>query len=128
MRESETGYYHLKSRYYSPEVGRFLNADGIINAKHTGQFWSEIWKFAKTAVAEIGKAAVITTTIAVAGIAAGAVIGCLNILEKTVEKSMDWLLKKGGVYIDHNKFYGYADIRRHIANNVCFIYLFYSKI
>ena len=26
--DSETGYYHLKSRYYSPEVGRFLNADG----------------------------------------------------------------------------------------------------
>ena len=25
--DSETGYYHLKSRYYSPEVGRFLNAD-----------------------------------------------------------------------------------------------------
>ena len=26
--DSETGYYHIKSRYYSPEVGRFLNADG----------------------------------------------------------------------------------------------------
>ena len=25
--DSETGYYHLKSRYYYPEVGRFLNAD-----------------------------------------------------------------------------------------------------
>ena len=32
--DSETGYYHLKSRYYSPEVGRFLNADGIINANN----------------------------------------------------------------------------------------------
>ena len=28
--DSETGYYHLKSRYYSPEVGRFLNADGYL--------------------------------------------------------------------------------------------------
>ena len=28
------GYYHLKSRYYSPEVGRFLNADGYAQ---TGQ-------------------------------------------------------------------------------------------
>ena len=27
--DSETGYYHLKSRYYSPEVGRFLNADSV---------------------------------------------------------------------------------------------------
>ena len=26
--DGETGYYHLKSRYYSPEVGWFLNADG----------------------------------------------------------------------------------------------------
>ena len=32
--DSETGYYHLKSRYYSPEVGRFLNADGYAQ---TGQ-------------------------------------------------------------------------------------------
>ena len=29
--DSETGYYHLKSRYYSPEVGRFLNADSVIS-------------------------------------------------------------------------------------------------
>ena len=29
--DSETGYYHLKSRYYSPEVGRFLNADKQLN-------------------------------------------------------------------------------------------------
>ena len=32
--DSETGYYHLKSRYYSPEVGRFLNVDGYVQ---TGQ-------------------------------------------------------------------------------------------
>ena len=56
-----------------------MNADGIVNANHAGQFWSEIWEFAKTAVSEIGKAAVITTTIAVAGIAAGALIGCFNL-------------------------------------------------
>ena len=29
--DSETGYYHLKSRYYSPEVGRFLNSDSVID-------------------------------------------------------------------------------------------------
>lgn len=27
MYESETGFYYLTSRYYNPEVGRFLNAD-----------------------------------------------------------------------------------------------------
>ena len=30
--DSETGYYYLQTRYYSPEWGRFLNADGYINA------------------------------------------------------------------------------------------------
>ena len=26
--DSETGLYYLNSRYYDPETGRFLNADG----------------------------------------------------------------------------------------------------
>ena len=33
--DSETGYYHLKSRYYSPEVGRFLNADSVLDSRNT---------------------------------------------------------------------------------------------
>ena len=32
--DAETGYYYLQSRYYNPQVGRFLNADGYIS---TGQ-------------------------------------------------------------------------------------------
>ena len=28
--DEETGWYYLKSRYYDPHVGRFLNADSII--------------------------------------------------------------------------------------------------
>ena len=32
--DSETGFYYLNSRYYDPEVGRFINADGYIS---TGQ-------------------------------------------------------------------------------------------
>ena len=28
--DEETGWYYLKSRYYDPEVGRFINADSII--------------------------------------------------------------------------------------------------
>lgn len=27
MYESETGFYYLGSRYYDPEVGRWINAD-----------------------------------------------------------------------------------------------------
>ena len=28
----ETGFYYLQSRYYDPAMGRFINADGYINA------------------------------------------------------------------------------------------------
>lgn len=41
--DSETGYYHLKSRYYSPEVGRFLNVGGYVQ---TGQGLLDINMFA----------------------------------------------------------------------------------
>ena len=30
--DTETGVYYLQSRYYDPEVGRFINADGILGA------------------------------------------------------------------------------------------------
>ena len=32
--DSETGLYYLNSRYYDPQVGRFINADGLVS---TGQ-------------------------------------------------------------------------------------------
>ncbi len=32
--DSETGFYYLQSRYYDPETGRFINADGYVT---TGQ-------------------------------------------------------------------------------------------
>ena len=32
--DTETGWYYLQTRYYNPEIGRFLNADGYIS---TGQ-------------------------------------------------------------------------------------------
>ena len=75
--DTESGLYYLKSRYYDPVTCRFINADGYISTGQgllstnmfaycgnnpvnrvdpTGQFWSEIWEFAKTAVVEIGKA------------------------------------------------------------------------
>ena len=30
--DTETGLYYLNSRYYDPETGRFINADGVIGA------------------------------------------------------------------------------------------------
>ena len=31
MYDEETGFYYLRSRYYDPEVGRFLNADALVS-------------------------------------------------------------------------------------------------
>ena len=39
--DTETGYYYLMSRYYNPEIGRFLNADALIVTKgviHINQY------------------------------------------------------------------------------------------
>ena len=30
--DTETGFYYLQSRYYDPETGRFINADGVLGA------------------------------------------------------------------------------------------------
>ena len=75
--DNETGFYYLNSRYYDPEVGRFISADGYVSTGQgifsnnmfaycgnnpinrfdsTGHFWSSILEFVKTAVAEIGNA------------------------------------------------------------------------
>jgi RHS repeat-associated protein len=61
--DSEIGYYYLNSRYYNPETGRFINADGmlgemgdipstnmyaycannpVMNSDSLGQFWETI--------------------------------------------------------------------------------------
>ena len=31
--DSETGFYYVSSRYYDPEIGRFINADAAIGLK-----------------------------------------------------------------------------------------------
>ena len=33
--DTETGFYYLNSRYYDPMVGRFLNADSVIDNRGT---------------------------------------------------------------------------------------------
>lgn len=33
MTDEETGFYYVSSRYYDPEIGRFINADSQLNAK-----------------------------------------------------------------------------------------------
>ena len=34
--DSETGFYYLQSRYYDPEIGRFINADSYASTDETG--------------------------------------------------------------------------------------------
>ena len=29
--DTETGFYYLENRYYDPEIGRFISADGAIS-------------------------------------------------------------------------------------------------
>jgi len=71
--DNETGFYYLNSRYYDPGVGRFINADGYINANGDligfnmfaycsnnpvnrrdalGTSWSEKWTSIKESVTE----------------------------------------------------------------------------
>ena len=75
--DSETGFYYLQSRYYDPANHRFINADSYASTGQgfvgtnmfaycnnnpvnredlTGQFWSEVWEFLKTAFTETGNA------------------------------------------------------------------------
>ena len=63
--DTESGLYYLNSRYYDPEIGRYINADGyistgqgiisnnmfsycgnnpIMRADPSGRFWEELWQ------------------------------------------------------------------------------------
>jgi len=77
MYDEETCFYYLRTRYYDPYIGRFLNADGYVSTgtglggynmfaycngnpvmfvDPTGQFLEELWKLGQNIVSEIGKA------------------------------------------------------------------------
>ena len=38
--DAETGFYYVSSRYYDPEVGRFINADSVSMLGANGDFAS----------------------------------------------------------------------------------------
>ena len=69
--DTDTGLYYLQSRYYVPQWGRFLNADGyvstgtgllgynmyaycnnnpVMNVDYTGHSWEDFWDVLNTAV------------------------------------------------------------------------------
>ena len=38
MYDDETGFYYVSSRYYDPEIGRWINADSVIAGVGAGLF------------------------------------------------------------------------------------------
>lgn len=113
--DGETGFYYVSSRYYVPEIGRFINADAAIgqigNVQGTNMFaycfnnpvnmsdptgnWPKLSAiFTVVAGAAVAVAAVATCGAAVPAlaVAGGGIIGGISavtsdVAEKTVEKT-----------------------------------------
>jgi len=109
----ETGLYYLQSRYYNPEMGRFINADGVVSGvggqvlgynmfaycfnnpvnmdDSSGNWpsWNTIWKAAAivaTVVAVVAVATVAVVTLPVSSIATTiAVTSAITIVSKAAE-------------------------------------------
>lgn len=116
--DTETKLYYLKSRYYDPEIGRFINADGIENidadtlnglnlyaycgnnpvmlsdSSGCSPFWDNFWKVLG-GVALIGVLVVGTIftggalSVVLAGAAIGAISGAIGATVSTAI-SGDW--------------------------------------
>ena len=43
--DTETGFYYLNSRYYNPEVGRFINADAFVTTDITGALSANMFAY-----------------------------------------------------------------------------------
>ena len=92
----ETGFYYLQSRYYDPEVGRFINADDIdclgadgsqlsynlfaycmnspVNRFDADGNWS-LPNWAKVAIGAVATVAAVAVTVATGGVAAPVLLG-----------------------------------------------------
>ena len=103
--DSETGLYYVSSRYYDPEIGRFINADAAIgqigNVQGTNMFAycfnnpvnmsdpTGNWPKLSTIFTVVAVVAVVVAALSVAG---GGIIGGISavtsaVAEKTVEKT-----------------------------------------
>ena len=43
--DSETGFYYLQSRYYDPEIGRFINADSYASTDMVGLLSTNMFSY-----------------------------------------------------------------------------------
>ena len=109
--DTETGYYYLQSRYYNPQVGRFLNADGYVQTGQgilsnnmfaycgnnpvnrmdpTGHFWSEVGNWLKAIVKKVvnGVESFLTPSNVY-----GSTVGVLSISTNTLALSLENAIK-----------------------------------
>ena len=70
--DSETGFYYLQSRYYDPELGRFINADSYASTDATGILSANMFAYCEND--PVNKS---DPTGEVAHLAIGAVIGAI---------------------------------------------------
>ena len=104
--DSETGYYYVSSRYYDPEIGRFINADVAIgqigNLQGTNMFaycfnnpvnmsdptgnWPKLSTIFTVVAVAATAASVATGAMIVAGVSTVAAVTSA-VAEKTVEKT-----------------------------------------
>ena len=94
----ESGFYYLQSRYYDPKTGRFINADGQINADMSGtNLYAYCGSNPVNFADPTGRIAVVDDLLAalLIGVAAGAVAGAVAAgaaaNSPTVQKGMDGL-------------------------------------
>ena len=70
--DSETGFYYLQSRYYDPEIGRFINADSYASTDATGLLSTNMFAYCEND--PVNKS---DPTGEVAHLAIGAVVGAI---------------------------------------------------
>ena len=74
--DDETGFYYLQSRYYDPEIGRFISADALLSQSDT--FGNNMFAYClnnPVNMADSSGKLPFSIIAAVAGAAAGAVVG-----------------------------------------------------
>ena len=73
--DSETGFYYLQSRYYDPEIGRFINADSYASTDATGLLSTNMFAYCEND--PVNKSDPTGEAFSLITIAVGATVGAL---------------------------------------------------